>query len=82
MQCNVGKMDRALRMIIGLTLIGFAIAPGNPIGFVGIVPLITGLVRRCSAVLHPYNHPLHWFNNPTSYYEIKAGPIDTGAGHH
>jgi len=49
MKCNVGKTDRALRIIAGLGLIGFALATGNALGFIGIVPLVTGLVRWCPA---------------------------------
>ena len=45
---NVGNIDRALRILVGLALIGTA-AGGiiGPWGYVGIVPLLTGLVARC-----------------------------------
>jgi hypothetical protein len=45
---NVGNLDRALRILLGLALIGLA-AGGivGPWGYVGIVPLLTGLVARC-----------------------------------
>jgi len=47
-QLNVGNIDRALRILDGLTLIGLAV--GGVIGFwgyIGIVPLLTGLSARC-----------------------------------
>lgn len=45
---NVGNLDRAFRILLGLALIGLA-AGGivGPWGYVGIVPLLTGLVARC-----------------------------------
>ena len=44
MKCNVGGMDRALRIIVGLILIGLAFTGtvGNW-GYIGVVPLLTGL---------------------------------------
>jgi hypothetical protein len=49
MKCNVGKTDRILRIAAGLGLIGFALATGNVIGWVGIIPLATGIFRFCPA---------------------------------
>jgi hypothetical protein len=47
-QLNVGNIDRLLRILIGLTLIGLAAAGTiGPWGYVGLVPLLTGLVARC-----------------------------------
>ena len=47
-QLNVGNLDRALRILLGLALIGMA-AGGviGPWGYAGIVPLLTGIVARC-----------------------------------
>ena len=50
MQCNVGKTDRAIRIIAGLVLI--ALAASNVVGiwgWIGIVPLATGIFRFCPA---------------------------------
>ena len=47
-QLNVGNIDQALRILLGLVLIG--LAAGGAIGawgFIGIVPLLTGVVARC-----------------------------------
>ena len=45
---NVGNLDRALRILVGLALIGLAAAGTIGLwGYLGIVPLLTGLVARC-----------------------------------
>jgi Protein of unknown function (DUF2892) len=55
MNVNMGTIDRALRVIIGLALIAFAIPIGFPstgwnwIGWIGAVPLITAVVGNCPA---------------------------------
>lgn len=50
MSSNVGTVDRALRIIVGLVLIGLA-ATGTVgwWGWLGVVPLFTGLFRFCPA---------------------------------
>jgi hypothetical protein len=50
MKCNVGKADRAIRIIAGLVLIGLA-ATGTigMWGWIGIVPVLTGVFRFCPA---------------------------------
>lgn len=53
MTCNVGVAERAVRVVVGLLLIAYAIpiwfAPTgwSWIGWIGIVPLVTGLVGMC-----------------------------------
>lgn len=49
MQCNVGKTDRALRIVAGLAIIGWGVATQNIWGAVGLVPLATGALRWCPA---------------------------------
>jgi len=48
MAMNVGTIDRVLRVLIGVSLV---LAAGlgfiSPIGYVGLIPLITGLVGYC-----------------------------------
>lgn len=45
---NVGNLDRALRLLIGLALIGLAaFGQIGAWGYVGIVPLLTGAVGLC-----------------------------------
>ena len=49
---NVGNLDRVLRIVAGLALIGAALAGViGPWGWIGLVPLATGLVRVCPAYL-------------------------------
>lgn len=50
MEANVGTADRTLRIAVGVLLIGLAIAGTiGPWGYIGVVPLITGLASRCPA---------------------------------
>ena len=45
---NVGGIDRALRIIIGLVLIALVFTgPQTPWGWIGILPLATGLLGWC-----------------------------------
>ena len=45
---NEGNVERALRVIVGLVLIALVfVGPKTPWGWVGLVPLITGLVGMC-----------------------------------
>ncbi len=47
---NAGSIDRILRIIAGLALIGWYAFAGGPIwALVGIVPLATGLMGSCPA---------------------------------
>jgi hypothetical protein len=52
MKANVGTIDRALRIVAGLVLIGLTLM-GNigAWGWIGVVPLATGLFRFCPAYL-------------------------------
>ena len=48
MKTNEGTLDRTLRIVVGVLLIGLAAA--NTVGawgYVGIVPLLTGAVGMC-----------------------------------
>jgi Inner membrane protein YgaP-like, transmembrane domain len=50
MKVNVGNVDRIVRIVAGLALIGLAVAGTiGPWGYIGIVPLLTGLTRVCPA---------------------------------
>ena len=50
MKFNVGGIDRILRIVVGLVLIGLA-ATGvvGWWGFIGVVPVLTGVFRFCPA---------------------------------
>ena len=50
MQANVGTIDRALRIIVGLALIGLTATGHIGVwGWIGVVPLATGIFRFCPA---------------------------------
>jgi hypothetical protein len=48
--CNVGGIDRVLRIFVGLALISLVfIGPKVIWGWVGVVPLLTGIFKFCPA---------------------------------
>lgn len=48
MQTNAGKLDRILRVIIGLVLLSLVvIGPQTNWGLIGVIPLITGILGFC-----------------------------------
>ena len=45
---NEHTIDCALRVLLGLGLLAIAfVGPKTPLGYLGIVPLVTGLVGTC-----------------------------------
>ena len=45
---NLGMLDRVLRIVLGLGLIGMVfVGPQTAWGFLGAVPLLTGLAGYC-----------------------------------
>ncbi len=50
MTANVGNPDRTLRIVVGIALIALAATGTVGVwGYVGVLPLLTGLVRSCPA---------------------------------
>ena len=48
MQANVGGIDRILRIVVGIVLITLAATGSVGLwGWIGVVPLLTGLIRWC-----------------------------------
>ena len=48
MQSNVGGIDRILRIVVGLVLIGLTLTGTIGVwGWLGVVPLATGLIGWC-----------------------------------
>ena len=48
MKPNEGTIDRVLRVVAGLGILSLAfIGPQSPWGYVGLVPLATGLIGFC-----------------------------------
>jgi hypothetical protein len=51
MTLNVGGIDRILRILAGLALIGWGYYAHNWLGAIGLVPLATGLIGWCPVYL-------------------------------
>ncbi|MBF0154051.1 MAG: DUF2892 domain-containing protein [Magnetococcales bacterium] len=50
MKKNVGGMDRLLRIVAGIVLIALVfVGPQTVWGWIGVVPLLTGVVNFCPA---------------------------------
>jgi hypothetical protein len=48
MKANVGTVDRVIRIVVGLVLIALVfVGPQTPWGWIGVVPLATGLISTC-----------------------------------
>lgn len=48
---NVGGLDRAFRIVVGLAVIGVGIYYRSWWGALGVVPLMTGVLRLCPVYL-------------------------------
>lgn len=62
MEQNVGQTDRTVRIVVGIIAIAFAL-DGNVWGWLGILPLVTGVFSICPlySLIHvSTSHP-----NPT-----------------
>ena len=52
MKPNVGLIDRTVRIIIGIALLGATLAGAiGPWGWLGVIPLATGMFRFCPLYL-------------------------------
>jgi hypothetical protein len=55
MTVNMGMLDRAIRIVVGIVLIAFAIPVYFPqtgwnwVGWIGVVPIVTALLGNCPA---------------------------------
>lgn len=50
MKSNIGTLDRTLRIIVGLILIGLSLAGVIGVwGWIGLLPIATGIFRFCPA---------------------------------
>lgn len=49
MNPNIGKLDRILRILLGLALLGVGIVYQSEWGAIGFLPLFTGLFGYCPA---------------------------------
>ncbi len=47
---NEGTIDRAVRIVAGLAILSLAfVGPASKLGFLGLIPLVTGLAGFCPA---------------------------------
>jgi hypothetical protein len=47
---NLGGIDRAIRILAGAALLALAfVGPQTPWGYLGLVPLLTGVIGFCPA---------------------------------
>lgn len=47
---NEGGLDRLLRVVVGLVMLALVfVGPKTQLGWIGVVPLLTGLVGFCPA---------------------------------
>lgn len=45
---NEGTLDRTIRIVLGLAILSLAfIGPKTLLGYIGLVPLVTGLIGFC-----------------------------------
>lgn len=52
MKANVGGLDRAVRIVLGVALIGATLGGWiGTWGWIGVLPLVTGMFRFCPAYL-------------------------------
>ena len=45
---NVGKIDRVIRIVVGIVLVGNVFyALQHPVGWLGVILIVTGIVGKC-----------------------------------
>jgi len=50
MKANVGGTDKTIRIILGIVLLALVfVGPKTPWGWIGLIPLLTGLFNFCPA---------------------------------
>ena len=47
MKTNIGGVDKILRILVGIALIGWGVYAHNWLGAIGAIPLLTGLLGWC-----------------------------------
>ena len=51
MNCNVGKVDRMFRIVLGVAIISVGMYFKSWWGAVGLIPLLTAAIRWCPAYI-------------------------------
>ena len=49
MKANVGMIDKAVRIVLGLLIIVWGVMANNWLGLIGLIPLATAVVGFCPA---------------------------------
>jgi hypothetical protein len=45
---NIGALDRGIRIVLGIVLLALVfVGPRTPLGYLGLVPLVTALAGYC-----------------------------------
>ncbi len=47
MKTNVGKTDKAVRIVLGIVIIALGFAYGSWFGLIGIIPILTAFMSFC-----------------------------------
>ncbi|MEN3001293.1 MAG: DUF2892 domain-containing protein [Armatimonadota bacterium] len=47
MTCNIGRVEQAIRILIGIAILAVGWYYQSWWGLIGLIPLITGIVRFC-----------------------------------
>ncbi|MBF0124195.1 MAG: DUF2892 domain-containing protein [Magnetococcales bacterium] len=69
MRKNVGSMDRAIRIVVGVLLMSLIlVGPQTVWGWVGLLPLVTGFIGRCPIYRLFKVQSCLWFGVDTCYY--------------
>lgn len=51
MKCNIGPVDRLLRIVIGLLIAILGVVFNSWLGLIGLIPMATALFQFCPAYL-------------------------------
>lgn len=48
MKTNIGRVERIVRIVVGIGVLSLAfVGPESPWGYLGLLPLVTGLLGWC-----------------------------------
>lgn len=47
MQKNMGQKDRTVRAFLGMIMLVYALVFQNPVGIIGLIPLLTAIIGYC-----------------------------------
>lgn len=47
MNKNLGKIDRTLRIVVGIAIMGYGVLDSSLLGLIGLIPLGTAIIGWC-----------------------------------